>query len=219
MDLCRAVRRSAAPGQERGARVAGLLSSVSPHPAPVPDPVALLSAADADAGRLADALHDGALQALVAARYAADAAVRGGDPAAAREAVQEALVALRRAVWLLRPRGEDDLPGALTELSAQRVAAGGVPLDLELDRDVAAALPGAARAAAYRFVQAVPSGSAVRLTRSGDDAVLSVDGPLLDPAAWSARAAALGGRLADADAARSSCLLLPLPDTDPEGER
>jgi hypothetical protein len=199
--------------------VADLLSSVTPHPAPVPDPAALLVAADADADRLADALHDDALQALVAARYAADAAVRGGDPAVARDAVQEALVALRRAVWLLRPRGEADLPGALAELAAHRVAAGGPPLDLDLDDDVAAALPGAARAAAYRFVQAVATGSVVRLTRSGSDAVLSVDGPLPDPAAWSARAAALGGRLADADAPRSSCLLLPIPDTDPEGER
>lgn len=199
--------------------MADLLSSVTPHPAPAPDPTVLLQAADAEADALADALHDGPLQALVAARYAVDAAVRGSDPAVARDAVQEALVSLRRAVWLMRPRGADDLPGALAELAAQRAAAGAETLELDLDPEVAAALPAPARAAAYRFVQAVAAGSAVRLTRSGTDALLSVDGPLLDPAAWSARAAALGGRLADADAPRSSCLILPLPDTDPEGER
>jgi hypothetical protein len=38
--------------------------------------VVLARRGDADAA--ADALHDGALQALVVARYAADAAVRGG---------------------------------------------------------------------------------------------------------------------------------------------
>jgi signal transduction histidine kinase len=64
---------------------------------------AVLTLAEAQADAAADTLHDGALQALVVARYAADAAVRGGDASAARDAVQDALVALRRAVWLLRP--------------------------------------------------------------------------------------------------------------------
>src|SRR4051812_25119820 len=45
----------------------------------------LLAAADAEADEAAGRLHDGAVQALVAARYAADAAVRGGDVAAARD--------------------------------------------------------------------------------------------------------------------------------------
>ena len=76
-------------------------------------PCAVLSLAEAEADAAADALHDGALQALVVARYAADAAVRGADPAAARDAVQHALVALRRAVWLLRPRGDRGLLEAL----------------------------------------------------------------------------------------------------------
>ncbi len=78
----------------------------------------MLALAEADADAAADGLHDGALQALVVARYAADAAVRGGDPAAARDAVQEALVALRRAVWLLRPRGAQGLLEALRQLAA-----------------------------------------------------------------------------------------------------
>jgi hypothetical protein len=120
----------------------------------VADAAALLAAADAEADAVADRLHDGALQALVVARYAADAAVRGGDPALARDAVQEALVALRRAVWDLRPRGGGDLASALGELAQRRAAAGAGALELHLDAAACARLSGAARAAAYRFVQA-----------------------------------------------------------------
>jgi signal transduction histidine kinase len=183
----------------------------------------LLAAADTDADDLADRLHDGALQALVVARYVSDAAVRGGDPALARDAVQEALVALRHTVWLLRPRGRDDLPAALAELSTRRVAAGGPALDLDLDPSVADRLPPAARAAAYRFVQAVTAETPatlgrVRLRPEGAYAELSVVGAALtDPTGWTARAAALGGRLDPlGDSAR---LLLPLLDHDDEGDR
>ena len=80
--------------------------------APAPD---LLAAAERDLDCLADRLHDGALQALVVARYACDAVARGADPALARDAVQDALVTLRREVWLLRPRGDDGLMTALLE--------------------------------------------------------------------------------------------------------
>lgn len=173
------------------------------------DALALLAAADLDADALADAIHDGALQALVVARYAADAAVRGGDPVQARDAVQDALVALRRVVWLLRPRGADDLPAALAELSTRLDA----PLALDVDPAVAAALAPAARVVAYRFVQASAAG-AVSLVRDGAAAVLSVDGEVADPAGWAARARAVGGRLDGA-----SRLRLPLPDSDPEGDR
>lgn len=200
-----------------------------PHPVPVQErrrpavavpAEALLAAADADAEALADALHDGVLQSLVVARYAADAAVRGGNAELARDAVQDALVALRRAVWLMRPRGADELRGALHELSGQLVAAGRPALDLRLDDDVAAALPAAARVAAYRFVQAATADApapAVHLTREGGFAALTVTGSLSDPSAWVARAAALGGRL-DAER-RDLCLLLPLSHSDPEGDR
>lgn len=180
----------------------------------------LLLAADADADAFADRLHDGALQALVVARYAADAAVRGGDLARARDAVQDALVALRREVWLLRPRGEHDLPAALADLSAQRVAAGAPALDLDLDTAVAAELSPAARGAGYRFVQAAaPAGAtcAVRLSRDGAFARLSVGGRPADVAGWTARAAALRGGL-DTDL-HGSALLLPLTRSDPEGDR
>ena len=91
-------------------------------------PSAVLALAEAEAAATADALHDGALQALVVARYAADAAVRGGDPAAARDAVQQALVALRRAVWQLRPRGDQGLVTALEQLAVQILDAGGVTM-------------------------------------------------------------------------------------------
>jgi signal transduction histidine kinase len=185
----------------------------------IPDAVALLAAGDHDLDLLAGALHDDALQALVVARYAADAAVRGGDPLMARDAVQEALVALRRAVWLLRPRGSDGLPAALVEL-ADRLP---LQLDVDVDVEVAAELAPAARRVAYRFVQAATStgahgtAAAVALARDGASAVLTVDGELTDAPGWSARARAVGGRL-DAPGGPAR-LRLPLTDLRPEGAR
>lgn len=184
-----------------------------------PDLAALLAAADAEADALADRLHDGALQALVVARYATDAAVRGGDPALARDAVQEALVSLRRTVWLLRPRGGDDLPAALQELSRRAVAAGSPALDLDLDQAVAAALSPDCRTAAYRFVQAAALDGCgeVRLVREGAYAALSVAAAdLPEPDGWAVRAAALGGHLDRSG--RTPRLLLPLND-DREDDR
>ena len=206
------------PAQERRAPGFDEASPSAPagSDATAPHATALLAAADADADALADRLHDGALQALVVARYAADAAVRGGDPSLARDAVQEALVALRRAVWLLRPRGADGLPAALAELSAQRVAAGAAPLELRVDDAVADALPPVARALAYRFVQAADA-DVVEVAADGDTAVVLVARAVDDPASWAARARALGGRLhADAAATR---LVLPLTRSDPEVDR
>ena len=179
----------------------------------VPDTAALLTAADADADAFADRLHDGALQALVVARYAADACVRGGDPAVARDAVQEALVALRRAVWDLRPRGEDDLPASLGELSQRRAAAGATAFDVQVDGDACARLTPAARATAYRFVQAAlpADGSAtVLLTVDGGCAVVEAGGCPEDLSGWIARATALGGQLDTGGSAAR--LLLPLDD-------
>ena len=172
---------------------------------------ALLAAADVDAEALADALHDDALQALVVARYAADAAVRGADVATARDAVQEAVVALRRAVWLLRPRGRDDLPAALAELSTRTPT----PLRLDLDGDLAAALPADTRALAYRFVQACAHATTVSLRREGEFAVVTTDAEPTDRAGWTARARALGGHL-DLPGGHAR-LLLALPDSDPKG--
>lgn len=168
--------------------------------------VALLGAADADRDALADRLHDGVLQALVAARYACDAVTRGADPVLARDAVQDALVALRREVWLLRPRGGQGLPAALDALSAQLVAAGRPGLHLQLDPCVR--LPAACAAAAYRLVQELAADRplSVRLTVDGARAALSLDAALPDPGAWALRADALGGELL---AGTATTLLLP----------
>jgi two-component system NarL family sensor kinase len=162
----------------------------------------LLDAAEQDRDEIADALHDGPVQALVAARYAADAAVRGGDPGLARDAVQEGLVQVRRALWQLRPRAATGLLEALQQLSAQRVEAGSAPIHLAGDVEALAALHGTRATAAYRLVQAVcqVDGAPVRVTahREGVALVLEVDGAARLPSAkrWTLRARALGGDLA-----------------------
>jgi signal transduction histidine kinase len=164
-------------------------------------PSAVLTLAEAEADAAADALHDGALQALVVARYAADAAVRGGDAAVARDAVQDALVALRRAVWLLRPRGEQGLIEALEQLAAQVVEAGGAPVLLDVDEVAAAvldtSLAPAAATAAYRLVQRAAGAAplTVRLRRTPTGLRIALDVPLTDPAGEALRARAVGGAL------------------------
>lgn len=169
----------------------------------------------------ADQLHDGPVQALVAARYACDAAVRGGDPALARDAVQEALVDLRRTLWHLRPRGEDGLPAALADLSGRLTEAGGPALHLVLDADAADALTAPGRVLAYRVVQAVARGAAgpvrVGLRSGGRDVLLDVDGgcPLDDPDRWRRRLRALGGDLSSS----AGRLRLHLPAVRPETDR
>lgn len=171
----------------------------------------LLAGADADLDALADRLHDGVLQALVVARYACDAVTRGADPALARDAVQDALVALRREVWLLRPRAEDGLAAALADLSAQLVAAGRPGLALDLDPAAAAALSPARAALAYRLVQAVVADDllAVRLTAGA----LVLDACLPDSSTWSLRARALGAELRVTEA--HTQLLLPTDEDHP----
>ena len=176
----------------------------APAPAPLPDadlPSAVLALAEAQADAAADALHDGVLQALVVARYAADAAVRGGDAAGARDAVQQALVALRRAVWMLRPRGERGLLTALEQLAAHVQAGGGAPLQLDVDDAVAAvlddALSAAAATAAYRFVQHAAGDRplTVRIRRTATGLRIALDVPVADPAGEALRARAVGATL------------------------
>ena len=183
------------------------------------DVAALLAAADQEADALADRLHDGVLQSLVVARYAADAAVRGADPACARDAVQDALVALRRMVWQLRPRGTRSFPDAVSALSAQRTSLGGAPLDLVIsNRDADAGLCGSGRALAYRLVQAAvaePGPVRVAVQTEGRFVTVSVTGGLgsqtLPPTLWNTRARALGGRFEAAEpGARTTRLLLPV---------
>jgi hypothetical protein len=200
-----------APRAEGGAAGSGLHD---PHG----DSAALLAAADSEADALADRLHDGVLQSLVVARYATDAAVRGADPAGARDAVQEALVALRRLVWQLRPRGSESFPEALAALSGQRTSLGGAPLDVVIGTaDADAGLCGSGRALAYRLVQAAvadPGPVRVAVQTEGRYVTVSVTGSstaaAVPPAVWDARARALGGRFEAADpGSRTTRLLLP----------
>ncbi len=159
----------------------------------------LVQQAEAELDGLADALHDGPVQALVVARYAADGAVRGGDPGLARDAVQAALLALRRTLWHLRPRGGQGLGPALTALSGRLEEAGEPPLRTVCDPDVA--LSTAAAMTAYRLVQSVALRStvAVHVTvrRQAGRVVLTIDGGPVpaDRDRWSSRVCAVGGDL------------------------
>ena len=177
----------------------------------LPRELSTLHEAGADA--LADAVHDGALQAMVVARYAADAAVRGGDPALAREAVQEALVALRLLVWELRPRGAHGLCPALHDLAAHLLGAGRAPLLLDLDDDASAALPAAVATAAYRLVQRAAGEQpvAVRLSRTPEGVVLELDTTVADAPAEALRARAVGATLHVHPAGTAFRLPLPRP--------
>lgn len=169
------------------------------------DPSALLSLLDADLDALADRLHDGVLQSLVVARYACDAVARGADPSVARDAVQEALVALRRDVWALRPRTHHGLAAALTELASRRAVDGRPALDLMLDDDDDDIDPAAA-AVAYRLVQSVPDDRPLTVRLSG--AALDVGAGVDDPAAWALRLSAVGAVLLS-ESARTRVLLPP----------
>jgi hypothetical protein len=197
-------RPSQLPVLRAAAAVLGLALSRPGRSAASDAAADLVAAADAEADAAADLLHDGPVQALVVAHYAAEAAARGGDPVLAREAVQAALVELRRSLWHLRPRGPGDggLPGALGLLSARLEEAGRPPLGFVLDELLAAALPGAVVSTAYRLVQvvALPEGAdpvRVALRREGSTIVLDVEGgaPLPDPDRWANKARALGGTL------------------------
>ncbi|MCU1594620.1 MAG: hypothetical protein JWO12_2012 [Frankiales bacterium] len=160
----------------------------------------LLDGAEQDRDEIADALHDGPVQTLVVARYAADAAVRGGDALLARDAVQDALVDVRKSLWHLRPRGSQGLVESLRQLQAQ------VPFELDAaDAD----LVGARAVLAYRLVQAVVRSGAgpVSVSRRGDLAVVEVPGDLAAPERWARRALALGGDLTSS----SGLLRLVLP--------
>ena len=130
-----------------------LLATAAPDDEHQPQ-VELLEDAETALGAFADLLHDGVVQDLVVARYAADGAARGGDPALVRDAVQQALVGLRRSLWHLRPRGDAGLPQALKALSGRLAESGRRPLELTLAGDVDVLDPASATTA-YRLVQAL----------------------------------------------------------------
>lgn len=200
------------------------IAVAGPAPAvPVPsqvDAAALLRLSEQAAAAVADGLHDDALQLLVVARYATEAVARGADPMLARDAVQQALVSLRRAVWAMRPRGAEGLGVALEELAAFALETGGPPLQLCVD-ETAGEVHAALGMTVFRFVQAVYGCSraaaggpvCVRAVAGEGWLAVGVDAPVPDPEHWHARARALGGRLrcrpGDAQ------LELPLPDPIP----
>ncbi|MEO6204815.1 MAG: hypothetical protein ABIO67_05465 [Mycobacteriales bacterium] len=180
----------------------------------------LIVAHDAVIDAAADRLHDGPVQALVVARYAADLAVRGGDPVLARDAVQDALVQLRAALWHLRPRrsSEGDFSAALVLLSQRLVDEGRAGLDLQVDAAVAAALSPSFTSVAYRLVQAVavPADAGlvrVNLGRLDDRFTLELVGGVAptDLPAWVGGARALGGTLT-AESAPTPRLVFAVPD-------
>lgn len=143
---------------------------------------------EAEREELADSLHDGPVQTLVVARYAADAAVRGGDVAEAREAVQQALVEVRHALWRLRPRGGHGLAAALEQLSLHL---GGASLEIRAEGDIS----GAPAVLAFRLVQAVAGPTPIRVTVQA--ACVEVEGGTLpSPERWVRRAHTLGAHLA-----------------------
>ncbi|MDT7547516.1 MAG: hypothetical protein QOE99_3626 [Actinomycetota bacterium] len=221
-------RPSQLPVLRAAAAVLGLALSRPVRSAPAQAAADLVAAADAEADAAADLLHDGPVQALVVAHYAAEAAARGGDPVLAREAVQAALVELRRSLWHLRPRGPADggLPGALGALSARLEEAGRPPLGFVLDELLAAALPGAVVSTAYRMVQAMalPDGAdpvRVALRREGGAIVLDVEGgaPLPDPDRWANKARALGGSLMTSEGRTRLAVPLSTPSAPPSAPR
>ena len=213
--------RSARPALEAAASVLALaLGAASWRPA-----AAVLALGELDHSDLADALHDGPVQQLVVARYAADAAVRAAATGAAadqarevRDAVQAGLVELRRMMWHLRPRGQE-LGTALEELSLRLAEAGRRILRVTV-------LPGGADLAppaaglAYRLVQATaltgrgtdqPLG--VTLSRHGPDVLVAVDAVVPRADGVRLRAEALGGELRTSG--RGTHLLLPGLTTHP----
>lgn len=175
----------------------------------------LFEDAEADNDDVADRLHDGPVQSLVCARYAADAAVRGGDPAAARDAVQVALVELRRTLWSLRSRGASGLAAALEQLAAHLAERGDAAVSVSVGADVA----GPRAVLAYRLVQAVAGPEPVRvsLRPEGNHVLVDVDGGAALPSAyrWARRARALNCELT-ASAGRLR-LLIPL-SAPPRGD-
>lgn len=162
-----------------------------------------VDASDAERRRIAGTLHDGPVQELVAASFAAESAAAdasdGGDVAlaAALRSVAASLRAnvksLRTLLVTIHPRGlaEQGLPEALADLAAG-VRSRGVDVELEVAPDLPR-LSDADRMLLHRVAQeclrnsashAAPCRARVTLSADGSAVVLEVadDGPGLDPA-------------------------------------
>jgi len=142
----------------------------------------LLVLEERERGALADRLHDGPLQDLVATRYLADltvqAAARSATPAtvaerlgAVRDAAQDALVGTRRLLGSLTARCADGtgLTQALAALGTAAAGAaggaaggGGGGLAVEVQAADAGTLPPGIAIVAYRLVQALLADTAER---------------------------------------------------------
>lgn len=184
----------------------------------------LLVLEERERGALADRLHDGPLQDLVATRYLADltvqAAARSATPAtvaerlgAVRDAAQDALVGTRRLLGSLTARCADGtgLTQALAALGTAAGAAGGGGggLAVEVQAADAGTLPPGIAIVAYRLVQALLADTAergattavVRARRTSEALEVSVAGsvsPDLEAPAvarWVVRIGMLGGTI------------------------
>lgn len=140
-----------------------------------------LLADEADRAQLAAGLHDGLVQALVAARYLIDLAVQPDAQSAAsasllrnaREAVRDALAEARHLLGWLRPRSGSNVPvvpelESMVAREAARNPAMRVLLDIDPSADIP--VPPVVAAAAYRLVQsAVDSAHAQLLHAEATD--------------------------------------------------
>lgn len=171
---------------------------------------AVLDAED-EAGRRADALHDGLMQSLVVVRHALalerSCRVGAAPTSAAADlpdpdtALRSCLAEARSVVWHLRPRitAGTSLGEALDELAVRLTADGGPLLDYEVGPD--AGTPAQA-VVVYRLVQAHALAAAsrrepsltVRVARHGESLVVHVSGPADDADAelWASRGTQLG---------------------------
>jgi hypothetical protein len=162
-----------------GLALSARIGSVSPQQ--------LTDDAESALAEVADALHDGPLQSLMVARYAVDAAMRGGDAGAVRDAIQQAVVELRQLTWSLRPRGASGLSQALELLAAK---AEDVPLELSLGQEDPTG-PGAVLA--YRIVQTVHAHARQPVRVIVDGRSVEITGTALpSPQRWVRRAASVG---------------------------
>jgi signal transduction histidine kinase len=171
----------------------------------------IVDASDAERQRIERDLHDGAQQRLVSASFQLSLArtrlVEGGEALSrAEERVREALARLRQLGHGIFPAtlASEGLAAALEDLvrTSDVPARLAVP-ELELDRDVAAALYAVVATALARARQPAGASSAdVAVTRTGDNVevrVLLIDSPLLDHddlVDVADRIGAVGGQLA-----------------------
>ncbi|MGZ4617962.1 MAG: histidine kinase [Frankiaceae bacterium] len=133
-----------------------------------------LLAEEADRAQLAEGLHDGLVQALVAARYLIDLALQPGaenSPVApvlddAREAVRDALAEARHLLGWLRPRPGNNVPvvsevESVVRREADRSPAASVVLSVDPSADIP--VPPVVAAAAYRLVQCAVDSAHARM--------------------------------------------------------